>query len=351
LNLRLINNLGKKSGQMPGELLHVGRVYGQEATVKVYQYNAENLRVTEVKKIEDITTDPSMVTWVNIIGIHDTDLIEEIGRRFSVHHLLLEDVVNTNHRPKQEEYENYLYIVLKSFDQDPTTLDTEQISIIVGDNLVISFQEKASDLFALIISRIVEGKGRLRRAGADYLAYGLIDLIVDNYFVVLEAIGEKIEDLEERLIYQPGPDALTEIHKLKRQMLYLRKALWPLREIIGTLSRGESPRIKDTTYIYLRDVYDHTIQIIDTLETYRDIVSGMLDIYLSSISNRMNQIMKVLTIISTVFIPLTFIVGLYGMNFKYMPELEWEWGYPAVLVVMILISIAMTVYFRTRKWL
>ena len=229
--------------------------------------------------------------------------------------------------------------------------NTEQISLILGPNFVISFQEKEGTVFNPVRERIRNGKGRIRKMGPDYLAYALLDVIVDNYFVIMEKLGEKIEFLEEELVTQPGPETLQTIHHLKREMIFFRKAVWPLREVIGSLERGESPLIKGTSRVYLRDVYDHTIQVIDTIETFRDMVSGMLDIYLSSISNRLNAVMKVLTIIATIFMPLTFLAGIYGMNFKYMPELEWRWGYLMFWLIMIGIGAFMLIYFKKKRWL
>jgi magnesium transporter len=228
---------------------------------------------------------------------------------------------------------------------------TEQISLILGPNFVISFQEKKGTVFNPIRERIRNDKGRIRKMGSDYLAYSLLDLIVDNYFIIMEKLGEKIEFLEEEVVTHPTPETLQTIHHLKREMIFLRKGVWPLREVVSGLERGESSLIKESTRIYLRDVYDHTIQTIDTIETYRDMVSGMLDIYLSSISNRLNAVMKVLTIIATIFMPLTFLAGIYGMNFKYMPELEWRWGYLMFWLIMIGIGAFMLIYFKKKRWL
>jgi magnesium transporter len=253
-----------------------------------------------------------------------------------------------------EDYSDYLYVVLKMLrynDSNGGTL-SEQISLIVGPNFVFSFQEGIEgDVFGIIRERIRNNKGRIRKMGADYLAYSLIDAIVDNYFAVLEKLGEKVELLEERIVSNPETETLREIHFLKKEMIFLRKAVWPLREVINALERGESALVRESTRIYLRDVYDHTIQIIDTVETFRDTVSGMLDIYLSSVSNRLNAVMKVLTIIATIFMPLTFIAGVYGMNFKYMPELQWRIGYPLFWVVIIVIAGIMLIFFRKKDWL
>ena len=269
--------------------------------------------------------------------------------------LIIEDILNTDQRPKMEDFDEYIYIVLKMlyYNGNINEIITEQVSLILGSNFVISYQEqeKEGDVFNVIRERIKTNKGRIRKMGADYLAYCLVDAIVDNYFIVLETLGEKIESLEEELVNYPTPEILRTICTMKRDMILLRRSVWPLREVINELERGESSLIKESTEIYLKDVYDHTIHVIDTLETFRDMVSGMLEIYLSSISNRLNAVMKVLTIIATIFMPLTFIVGLYGMNFKYMPELPWRWGYPAVLLVMAAVGISMIVYFRRKKWL
>jgi len=251
-----------------------------------------------------------------------------------------------------EDYDSYLFIVLKALyhNAEDRELKVEQISLILGKNLVISFQENDKDTFDTVRERIKNGKWRIRRMGADYLAYSLLDVIVDNYFIVLESLGEEIEDLEEELVTDPDSTTLMAIHKLKRGMIVLRKSVWPLRELVSGMEREESPLIQESTYLYLRDVYDHVIHIIDTVETFRDMLSGILDIYLSSVSNRLNAVMKVLTIIATIFMPLTFLAGLYGMNFKYMPELEWRWGYPITLLLMALVSAWMLLVFRRKKW-
>lgn len=345
--------LARKVGLPPGSLTFTGRPRSAEVKMTVLDYTGDEAREKEVTAVAEMVgyrNGPS-TTWININGLHNVDLIGDLGRTFGIHPLVLEDIVDTSQRPKLEDYGDYLYIVLRTFGLTDGELSGEQVSLIVGDSFVISFQESDHDLFRPVRERINNCKGRIRREGADYLAYALIDTIVDNYFVLLEDLGERLEDLEEVLVTRAGNESLAEIHQLKREMLFFRKALWPLREVIGALSRGETPLIQQTTLLYLRDVYDHTIQVIDTLETYRDIVAGMLDIYLSSVSNRMNQVMKVLTVISTFFMPLTFIVGLYGMNFENMPELKWEWGYPAVLALMAVITGGLIVYFRRKKWL
>lgn len=265
----------------------------------------------------------------------------------------MEDIANTGQRPKIEDFVDYIFVVLKMLDYDEkeSEITVEQLSLILGPSWAISFQENVGDVFDPIRERIRGDQGRIRKMGSDYLVYALIDAVVDNYFIALERIGEKIEDIEDELVANPVPETLRAIHNLKRQMIVLRKSVWPLREVISRLERWESKLISKSTDIYLRDVYDHTIQVIDAIETYRDMLSGMLDIYLSSVSNRMNEVMKVLTIIATIFIPLTLVAGIYGMNFNYMPELKLSWGYPLVLSIMLAIGIVMLLYFRKKKWL
>jgi magnesium transporter len=349
-----IRKRSKKAGLPPGTLVHTGEMKTETVRITVMDYDEQNFEEKEVSSVEQCFPfkQTPTVTWINIDGIHNVSIIEKLGKEFEVHHLILEDILYTGQRPKYEDFEKYIFIVVKmlSYDDGRDCVKAEQVSMVLGSNFVISFQERASDVFEQIRDRIRNAKGRIRKMGSDYLTYALIDAIVDNYFIILEKLGEKIESIEEELVSKPTERILEQIHPLKKEMIYLRKSVWPLRELISGLQRSESALIKQTTGIYLRDVYDHTIQVIDTVESFRDIVSGMLDIYLSSISNRMNAVMKVLTIIATIFIPLTFIAGVYGMNFRYMPELGWRWSYPIVLLVMITVVIVMLVYFRRKKW-
>jgi magnesium transporter len=352
---RFVKRVSKKIGLSPGTLVHIGKKKIEKVRIRLIDYDEARVQEKEVKAIEECFPfkDLPTVTWVNVDGLHDIEVMEKIGKHFGLHPLVLEDILNTDQRPKIEDFDDYIFVVLKMlyFDEDQEEVRAEQISIILGSNFVLSFQERVGDIFNPLRERIRSGKGRVRKMGSDYLAYALLDSIVDHYFVVLEKLGEKIEDMEEELVSNPTPETLQTIHNLKREMIFLRKSVWPLREVVSSLERGESSLIKESTKIFLRDVYDHTIQVIDTVETFRDLLSGMLDIYLSSISNRMNEVMKVLTIFAAIFIPLTFIAGLYGMNFRFMPELEWHWGYPAVVVVMFAVGIFMLFYFRRKKWL
>jgi len=353
--LRLTKKGKRKVGLPPGTLVPSEEEKYEKIRITVIDYNETEFQEEEIEKIEQCFPfkDKPTVTWINIDGINDTVLLGKIGEEFGIHPLTLEDITDIEHRPKIEDFEDYIYVVLKMllYNEKETEVQSEQVSLILGENYVISFQERKGDIFDPIRDRIRTSKGRIRKMGADYLAYTLLDTLVDNYFIVPEKIGEKIESLENELITDPTSETLLTIQNLKTKLIFLRKSVWPLREVIRAFEKIESPLIKDSTDIYLRDVYDHTIQLIDTIETSRDILTGMLDIYLSSLSNKMNQVMKVLTIIATIFIPLTFVAGIYGMNFRYMPELEWKWSYPVVLLIMVFIGIVMLFYFRKKKWL
>ena len=353
-----ITKLGKKQlqvGLAPGTLVHVGEKKAERIVISLWAYNSEELIEKELQIVEECLAfkdRPGMNLWVNVDGLDRIEVIEKLGSYFKIHPLTLEDVLNTGQRPKMEDYDSYIYTVLKMIllNEEREEIIIDQVSIILGSNYILSFQEREGDVFDPLRDRLKNPASRLRKNGVDHLAYSLIDAIVDNYFLILEHVGEEIEDLEEELIVDPKPETLKAIQKYKREMIILRKSVWPLRELISNLQRAESGLIKETTQIYLRDIYDHTIQVIDSIETFRDILSSMVDVYLSSISNRMNDIMKVLTIIATIFIPLTFIAGVYGMNFDYMPELRWYWGYPAIMLFMALLGIIMFLYFKKRRW-
>jgi magnesium transporter len=352
---KLIKKSSKKAGLPPGTLIHIGEKLTEKTSVAVVEYDEQGFQEKELQAFEACYLFPpgAVITWVNVVGIQQVEVLEKLGNCFTIHPLALEDILNTEQRPKIEDYGEDLFIVVKliSYNEKKDEVEAEQISLILRPHAILSFQEKEGDDFAAVKERLRAGKGRLRKMGADYLAYTLLDIVVDQYFGVLEKLGERIEVLEGRLLGDPGAATLQKIQNLKREMLLLRKWIWPLREIISSLERGDFPGIQENTRIYLRDVYDHTIQVMDSIEIYRDMLSGMLDIYLSSLNNRMNAVMKVLTIIATIFMPLTFLAGVYGMNFKHMPELEWPWGYPLILAVMALVAILMLTLFRRKKWL
>jgi len=336
-------------------MVHVGKASDTQTKISVIDYDENTLSRMDgpdEQELVSLSGRPT-ATWFKVEGVHDIEIIGKLGHIFDLHPLVTEDIVNTTQRPKLEDYDDYLFLVVKAlvYDQEKKTLAQEQISLILSNNYIISFQEGNLGIFGPVEERLNKSKGRIRRMGTDYLAYALLDAVVDNYFVALEKIGEEVEDLQEELLTRPSPDLLRRLHRLRQEGMAFRKAVWPMREVVSLMERGDLPFIRQETLVYLRDVYDHIIQVIDAVETQRDLLAGMLDIYLSSISNRLNEIMKVLTIIATFFIPLTFITGLYGMNFKHMPELEWPWGYPAVLGLMLAVVVALLAYFRKNKWL
>ncbi len=351
---KITKKISRKAGLPPGSLVYVGEREEKGFKLTITEYNSETYREEELTSLDSclVLADENTVTWLDINGLHHVQNLQKLGDCFSLHPLVLEDILNTNQRPKIEDYGDYLYLVLKilNYRADENELNSDQLSLIVGRNFVISLHENDEALFNSIRERL-KSKGRIRRAGADYLAYSLMDLVVDQYYVILEQLGETIEDLEEELVSHPLSQTLHQIHQLKRTMIILRRSVWPLREVLSQLERRESPLIQESTALYFKDVYDHIIQVIDTIETFRDMLSGMLDVYLSSVSNRLNEVMKVLTIIATIFIPLTFIAGVYGMNFENMPELKWRWGYFIIMGLMALIAGVMLVFFKKRKWI
>jgi magnesium transporter len=352
---RFIKKTSKKAGLAPGSLVHIGEKKSESVKISLMNYDAAHLEEKQLPTIDASFPyrDTPPATWVNVDGLHELNVVEKMGAHFGIHPLVLEDIVHTGQRTKVEEFDNYIYIVLKMlvYDEKVDHITAEQLSLILGAHFLFSFQEKEGDVFDFVRERIRKARGRIRRSGCDYLAYALMDAVVDHYFVVLEKLGEKIETLEEQLLENPTPQLLEDIHHLKREMIFFRKQIWPLREVTNSLIKDPSQLIRESTHIFLRDVYDHTIQVIDTIESFRDVLSGLSDLYLSTVSNRMNEVMKVLTIIATIFIPLTFIAGIYGMNFEFMPELKWHWSYPALWVLLVAIFLSMVVWFKRKKWL
>ncbi|MCF8032453.1 MAG: magnesium/cobalt transporter CorA [Desulfarculaceae bacterium] len=350
-----VKNLGAKESLPPGSLVHVGEEGKGPIRIHVLEYDAQGVSELDQPDHGQLRElqGHSQITWFRVEGVHQVEVVARLGEIFGLHPLVQEDIVNTRQRPKLEEYENYLFIVLKDLDCGPDTceISSQQVSLILGKGWVLSFTEGGRDPFSGVAQRIEAGRGRIRRLGSDYLAYALVDAVVDHYFTVLENLVEATQAVEDELDDDPSQKVLHTVHGLKRQGQRLRKAVWPLRELVGGLERGESELVDPGTKPFLRDVYDHTIQIIDATEGLRDTLASMMDLYLSVVSNRMNQVMKVLTIIATLFIPLTFIAGVYGMNFKVMPELDWKWGYFATLGVMGAVTIGMLIYFWRKKWL
>jgi magnesium transporter len=352
---RTVKRRSHKAGLPAGTLVHIGKKVPEKTGIILARYSEEQFEESELATIGEYSQPGNglLKTWIHIQGLHDKATMEGVGNLFCLHPLLLEDIMNTDQRPKIEDYGEYIFVVLRAlaYDEKAGAAEDEQVCLVLGKTFVISFQEGGKDCFAGIRRAMRNAKGHLRRLGPDYLVYSMLDVIVDDYFGVMEQFGEKIESLEDELVKNPRPATLQSIHGLKREMIFLRKSVWPLREVVGNLERRDFSFISDSTSPYLRDVYDHVIHVIDTIENYRDMVSGMLDIYLSSVSNRMNEIMKVLTIIATIFIPLSWLASLYGMNFEYMPELKWRLGYPLVLGLMLVAAVFMLFHFRKRKWL
>jgi magnesium transporter len=352
---RIAGHQAQMRGQPPGTLQHIGERKTSDARITITRYDAEKYEVLEVDDFEACRAHlegSSGVVWVNVDGIHEPAGIEKLGKVFGLHPLLLEDVMNAGQRPKLEEYDEHAFIVLKMlfWDEAHEKIMIEQVSFVLGERFVLSFQEREGDVFDDVRERLRAAKGRIRKNGADYLAYRLIDAIVDNYFLVLERVGDMVEDLEVQITTSSGAQALRDLHVLKREVLYLRKAVWPAREVIGAFARLEEPLLKAPTVPFVRDTYDHTIQSADTIEIMRDVLASLLDVSLSTSSQRLNETMKVLAIISTIFIPLTFIAGLYGMNFEFMPELHSRWGYPIILLVMAGIALGQVYYFKRKHW-
>ena len=327
--------------------------------ITIIDYDEQHYHEAEVKEAAEcfVFKEKPTVTWINIDGLRQVDILEKLGACYGIHPLVLEDILS-DQRPKIEDYDDYIFIVLKMlyYNEDgdeglgDSKIDFDQVSMILGPNFIMSFKEREVDVFNPLRDRLRTAKGKIRKQGADYLAYSMIDAIVDHYFVIMEKLGDRFEDLEDAVVAHPEPGILPIIYNLKRDMLFLRKSVWPLREAISKMQRTDSPLVSEATKIYLRDVYDHTIQVIENIETFRDMSASLLETYLTSLSNKLNEVIKVLTIISTIFIPLTFLAGLYGMNFRYMPELESEWGYPAVLILMLLVVIIMMTYFKKKGW-
>jgi len=345
----------QKSGQAPGTLFHVGESSAERARIVVRLFDetaSSRTEISDVSRLKEFKTRPGTL-WVDVHGLHEIPLVEAIGDYFQIHRLVLEDILNTTHRPHVESYEDYIFLSLQMLDYDTgfDGITTQQLSLIIGSSFLLSFQETEPDPFDTLRQRVELPNTKVRKAGPDYLAYCMLDTVVDNYFVILDRMAEKIELLEEGLLREPGPETLRTLHKVKTDLILLRRSIWPVRELASRMMNEDSPLIGEAIKPYLRDLFEHTIHAADILETFRDIVSGMLDIYLSSVNMKLNEVMNVLTVIATLFMPLTFLAGWYGMNFKYMPELGSPWGYPAVIVVSLLIVVSMLVFFRRKRWI
>jgi len=348
-------NISEKVGMSPGSLIHIGDIHDQDQHITIIDYTKNSGEVIDVESIDDILKfkDKNSVTWVNVEGLKNIEIIESIGQAFNIHPLVLEDILNTHQRAKFEDYDDYQYIVLKGLflENKDSTVIYEQISILLLNNFVFTFKEKKDNLFEPIEKRIQNSKNRIRGLGPDYLTYAILDSIIDQNFALLESLDEIIDSIEEELLLNPGADTLKRIQNIKRELIYIRRSVSPLRELLNSILRVESPLIEEKTQIYFRDVYDHVLRISETIELQRDMVYGLMDMYQTSISNKMNEVMKVLTVFASIFIPLTFIAGVYGMNFEYMPELQWRLAYPILWVIFIVVGVGLLIYFRRKKWL
>ncbi len=345
-----------KLGLAPGSLVFTGQQKMTNVDITVFNYDesfsAEH-KPHSLSEVEELIRNPKGVTWINIDGLHDESLIEGLSDFLKIHKLTMEDILSVGQRPKLEELSNYLHVVIKEImlDQTEEAIDYEQISFILKDNILLSFQERTGDVFDGVRKRIRESKGTIRKRGADYLLYALLDNVVDHYFVVLETFGEKLDDLETELLENPSNESLTKLHNFRRETLGLRRTVYPLRELVAAMDKLDDPLFNRENKVFIRDLYDHIIKVIETVEIFRDMTSSLLDLYINSVSNKTNEIMKVLTILTSIFIPLSFISGVYGMNFQNMPELTYKYGYFVILSIMAAVFAGMLIFLRRKKWL
>lgn len=340
-----------KLGQSPGTLTFVGEQRQDKPVLRIISYDKDGLDEIDEGAVEDIALQEDRVIWVDVVGLHDPDLVSRLGARFSIHPLVLEDVLNTQHRPKIEELPEHLFLVVKNGTwTEAHTVALDQVTVVLGDQLVISFREREDGIFDGVRARLRGAKGRIRTRGADYLACALLDACVDRFYLVLDAANETVAELEDDLLAHPDSERLNAVHGLKSELNRLRRTIWPIREVTAELVRGDFDQIRDETDPFFRDVHDHVVHVAETVEILHDNLSGLMDLYLTGMSHRMNEVMKVLTVIASLFIPLTFIVGVYGMNFQYMPELGWTWSYPVLWIIMVGLAVALLVVFKRKDW-
>lgn len=347
------NRHSAKAGLPPGSLVHIGAERTDKITIELLDYTPTDASRLNIESVEELKRclNTDSVSWVNVNGVHDPKLVASIGKIYGIHELVLEDVLNTEHQPKVEPFDTYVFFTMKMMSyNDNGALEKEQLSIIFSNAFVLCFQEKKGDVFDPLRERILKSSGIIRKKGNDYLVYRLIDTVVDNYFFIVEQIEEKLEDLEEGILLNIDIDHTLEIQRLKREILLLKRSLLPLRDAVSSLEKGFSEIIEPENDKYFHDVYDHLIQIQESLESNREVLSSLMDLQLANMSNRMNEVMRVLTVIATIFIPLTFVAGIYGMNFQYMPELQWKYGYAGVWGFMFLIFAGMLYFFKRKKW-
>lgn len=344
-----------KVGMAPGALVHLGERKTDQPAISLIEYGAGEIIEHQFNSLaESQAYQPRLpVLWLNVHGLHEPEVMAEIGRRFKLHPLVLEDILNTDQRPKVDDYGDYLFVVARFFEIDATAghIGSDQVSLILGPDYVLSFQERPSGRFDPLRERLRQDRGQIRKLGADYLAYSLLDTVVDRYFTILENIGERTEELEDGMLENPRPGTLQSVHQLKRETLMLRRSIWPLREVINSLTRADERFFRPETRPYLRDVYDHTVHAIESLEANRDVIGGMLDIYLSAVSNRVNQEVRALTVVAIIFMPATLISGIFGMNFKSMPLLDLREGFGIAIGLMATVATTLSIIFWRRRWL
>lgn len=349
-----VSRVSKKIGLPPGSIVYLGEKKVDKVTINVTEYDEAGAETYEIKSIEEIDpfTDTPQITWASVCGLHETDFLKQVGEKFKIHSLVLEDILNVDTRPKIEITDDYLFIVMKLvlFNAEQKILETEQVSFILGRSFLFSFSERTDEIFNPIKDRINSHLGKIRKRGIDYLLYALMDIVVDHYFLALEKVEERIEILDDEVINRTEKSHIESIYNLRNLLLLIRRSIYPLREIVNQLIKDDGDLLDESIEPYLRDLYDHTIHITETIEQQREVTNGLMEIYLSMMSNKMNEVMKVLTVIATIFIPLTFIVGIYGMNFPNMPEMNWPWAYFAVWGVMMAVVGAMIFYFRKKNW-
>jgi len=351
---RIFRKRSEKAGLPPGAMVHMGEQRIEKVRITMIDYDEHHVLERQVEKPEDCFPfrDRATVTWINVHGLHEPEIIHKLGTYFGLHPLVMEDIGTTDQRPKMEDYGDYIFVVLKTLYHDETEgeMKAHQVAIIIGSNFVMSFQEAEGHVFDQVLSRIKNGAARIRTMGADYLAYSLMDVVVDNYFALVERLGQRLDVLEDRSVMEPDPETAQAIHSFRRDLVFLRRSVLPVREAVARLERSESKLVQKPTTVYFSDVYDHTVQVIDNIETLRDMVSPLLEVYVSSVSNKMNEVIKVLTVIGTIFLPLTFLTGVYGMNFRHFPELDWELAYPLFWLVNLGVVVGMLAYFRRKRW-
>ncbi len=349
---RLINWRGGAPGAAPGTVVYTGPRKVDEVTFDLIRYDETNFHEMHPETLDAcFPVGPERVTWINVDGLHEIEPVKRLGELAGLHPLVLEDMTNTGHRPKVEDYDNQLYIVMRMLRVgEQGLIEEEQLSLILSDGVVLTVQETPGDVLDPVRARLRGGAGRARKLQADYLAYAIMDTVVDAYFTVVERISERLATLEEEVLTDPRPSVVADMHHVRGELMVMKRAVWPLRDVFNTLIRDDTPLITPGTRIFLRDAYDHAVHVIDTVEALRDVLNGLTDLYFTTVSNRMNEVMKVLTVIATMFIPLTFLVGVYGMNFRFMPELDLPWAYPALWGVMVLHAFGMVLYFRRTGW-